>query len=400
MKKRIIVFLSIFCLFSLEAFADDLFGSVDIHGFISQGFLGSNEHDFYYADTSAGTFEFNELGINFSTELTDNLRLGLQFLARDLGEIGNDEVTIDWAYADYLFRNWLGLRVGKVKTPNGMYNQSRDVDFARTSILLPSSIYNETFRDAQTASKGIGIYGTLPGGIDYQFMCGLVDIHLDSGIVKKIDEGQLGRAGFKTTRVRVDPGIVGELFWETPLEGLRIGASGGNYTFVNVLEMTGAPLMLELEVKAKFVGGAIEYIYNNFVFSAEYQVFDTETYVAGSKVSNPELEEAYVMASYRFTGWFELGTYFSMHFADRKDRDGKKAAALYQASFGTRGLKFREEGWLNDFAITTRFDINDKWIVKLEGHLMNGLADVDYDASDPNPDETWVLYAAKLSYNF
>ena len=85
---------------------------------------------------------------------------------------------------------------------------------------------------------------------------------------------------------------------------------------------------------------------------------------------------------------------------DRDDRNGKKREARYINSFGAMGLRFREAAWLKEFALTTRFDIFDSWVIKLEGHLMNGLADVDYDQSDPNPDLIWMLYAAKLSYSF
>ena len=55
---------------------------IDIHGYISQGYLISNRNNFL-ANTENGTFHFNELGINFSTELTEKIRLGIQFAARD-----------------------------------------------------------------------------------------------------------------------------------------------------------------------------------------------------------------------------------------------------------------------------------------------------------------------------
>ena len=53
-----------------------------------------------------------------------------------------------------------------------------------------------------------------------------------------------------------------------------------------------------------------------------------------------------------------------------------------------------------EFAVTTRFDIFSSWVIKLEWHLMNGLADVDLDPNDLDPELLWMLYAAKLSYNF
>ncbi len=36
----------------------------------------------------------------------------MQLFARDLGDIGNDEIQLDWAYADYFWIKWLSLRVG------------------------------------------------------------------------------------------------------------------------------------------------------------------------------------------------------------------------------------------------------------------------------------------------
>src|SRR5512136_2771125 len=85
---------------------------LQIHGFASQGYLRSNHYDYLDAETEKGTVEFNEFGLNVTSNLTDRLHLGIQLLARDLGISGNDAVTIDWAFGDYRYRNWFGLRVG------------------------------------------------------------------------------------------------------------------------------------------------------------------------------------------------------------------------------------------------------------------------------------------------
>jgi len=66
---------------------------LQIHGFISQGFLYSTDDvDFLAEDSHEGTFEFNEMAINFSATPTDDLSVGVQLAAFDLGTIGNDEV--------------------------------------------------------------------------------------------------------------------------------------------------------------------------------------------------------------------------------------------------------------------------------------------------------------------
>src|SRR5882724_11010020 len=58
--------------------------ALQIHGFASQGFLVSSYNN-YLAKSKRGSFEFTEVGINFTKPLTDNLRLGVQLFARDLG---------------------------------------------------------------------------------------------------------------------------------------------------------------------------------------------------------------------------------------------------------------------------------------------------------------------------
>ncbi len=388
--KKIIIITVLSILFSGTAFALE-FGEVDIHGFISQGGLKSDDHEYNAADTNDGTFEFNEFGINFSTDLNDELRLGMQLLARDLGEIGNDKVEIDWAYADYRYRNWLGLRVGKVKKPIGLYNASRDVDAARTAIFLPQCIYPDAQREAVLASKGVAIYGTLPGHVDYEFVHGVFDVPKDAGIA------YLLRSYGTITDTKVDNSAAGALTWNTPLDGLRTGISGTEY---NVLLNMLSPLLgaYTLELGGEYYILSLEYTYNDFMICGEYQGSKLTTHriipaIGLDTDTRTDVEKYYVMSSYRFTDWFELGMYYAVYYPDKDDKDGDNLPA---------DGDFKEEAWLKDFALSLRFDINFHWILKLEGHKMDGLADVDYsDSDDPaDPDPDWYMFAAKLSYSF
>ncbi|MEZ4527840.1 MAG: hypothetical protein R2941_18145, partial [Desulfobacterales bacterium] len=120
MKKMTIVSILAVFFAAGSAFAWDM-KQIQIHGFVSQGWLKSDNNNYYFADTEDGTFQFNEMGLSFASELTDDLRIGIQLLSKDLGEFGNNDVEIDWAYGDYRFRNWLGVRAGKIKLANGLY---------------------------------------------------------------------------------------------------------------------------------------------------------------------------------------------------------------------------------------------------------------------------------------
>jgi len=45
-----------------------------------------------------------------------------QVYDRNLGQLGQWHPSLDWAVADYNFKNWFGIRAGKVKTTMGWCN--------------------------------------------------------------------------------------------------------------------------------------------------------------------------------------------------------------------------------------------------------------------------------------
>jgi hypothetical protein len=388
---------------------------IDIHGYISQGFLISNKNNFL-ADTQKGTFQFNELGINFSADLTDKLRVGIQLAARDLGDTGNDKVKIDWAFADYRWQDWLGIRVGQIKMPIGFYNKTRDLDMLRTSILLPQSIYSEIFRDNTNAIKGISGYGEISlkalGNLSYEVLAGTMEIDKDSTTTKRSEAGR----GVKVDKYDVGTMYTWSIQWETPLQGLRIGTAheyGTVETHATLTEDIVIPVSFPpYTITAAEKGTALlmdipnmhlsvysfEYTWKDLVLAAEYLRLGQDVIgrTAGSEVWRRRLnvESFYGSASYRFSDWFELGVYYSVFYRDRDDRDGTKTP--YNPTF---------YAYQKDACLSLRFDLNDDWIFKLEGHLVDGvgltnLQDNLNDNGVPQYDRKWFLLAAKMTFSF
>lgn len=383
--KKILVLIFIL-VFSSYAGASDEYGEVDIHGFIAQGYLKSTDYDFFHAKTEDGTFEFNELGLNFSTDLTDSLRMGIQLFAKDLGILGNDEVVIDWAYADYKYQNWLGLRVGKMKKPSGQYNQVRDIDSTRTCIFLPTSTYNDVYRDSLLATKGVGLYGYLPFGFEYQATYGIFDLPVDGGMaLKALDALHALDPEVTIDSSDVEASCAVSLAWNTPLDGLRLFGFNDNSDFTLY---TSNPSLASINVYSNVFGSGLEYTYGNLLISGEYVLHKRRINVEGIANDKIYSDNYYLYVTYRFTDWFEAGSYYSTGWENKHDRDGDNI---------TDGPK--EKAWLKDLALSLRFDINDYWICKLEGHYMDGLMDVDY-GDNPDPDKNWFLFAGKVSYSF
>lgn len=394
-------FLVCFLLGLPVAGAVDLAG-IDIHGFISQGYLQSDENN-YLGDSEEGSFQFNEIGINFAKDLSDDLRIGMQIFSRDLGTVGNNTVEFDWANGDYRWRDWLGVRVGLMKMAHGLYNETRDVDMLRTWVLLPQAVYDETSRDYYTRMWGGELYGTIPigagGDLKYRALIGSYTPDSDESGLTRFAENR----GVPVTVDGFDNGVQynGSLQWHTPVDGLRFGVTHWHQkNFTVELRNTvplgptvpaGTPLEAALENETTVF--SVEYVRNRWTLVAEYNREDIGYSLPGTPI--PRVEETgeayYFGASYRFTDWFELGGYYSENYPDRDDKDGDRFVAAGEPDF---------RAWRKEVALTTRFDLADSWVLKLEGHRMNGAASLFAEDHPDGFEEDWYLFAAKVTFSF
>ena len=125
--------------------ADELAGPrYQIQGFAAQGLIGSTNNHFFGDSRNGVSTEFTEAGLHGTWQALDAVRLSGQVLYRRAGESDQDGLRVDYAQADWQFYqtevSQLGLKFGKVKLPYGLYNETRDVPFTRSGILLPQSV--------------------------------------------------------------------------------------------------------------------------------------------------------------------------------------------------------------------------------------------------------------------
>lgn len=381
-------------------------GGVDIHGFASQGFLkGTKENNFISNNSGKGSFNFNEFGVNFSKQITPELRLGMQFFAQDRGSYGKDKITLDWAYADYSYKDWLGVRAGKIKNPIGLYGDTRDTDSLRTFVLLPQPIYDDANRDVFIASNGIELYGYVPlgpvGALSYRAIVGTTMPTTDDGTALRIGSGfttsLTGTAGISSVKVSdisVDTVYVHSLEWKTPLDGLRL-ATSGYHTSVHGTATSNATaaafqnLKWDLNNYDRYVFGG-EYTWRDLVIAGEYDITDFDTVVLGTTTKRKN-DSWYLSAAYRITDWLEAGAYYTERYQDRDDRDGSK----YAAATGFPA----HNNYHKDAAMTLRFDPIQNVVVKVEGHLIDGTALLDASEFGTAGKESF-LFAAKVTASF
>ena len=383
----------------------ELKDKVRIHGFISQGFLVSS-HNNFYCDSKDGSLEFNEVGLNFSVQFDSKTHAGVQLFSRDLGDIGNNEVELDWAYGEYRYQDWLGVRAGKIKTFSGLYNKNRDIDATRTWIFLPYSVYLESARDNHVAIQGVGLFGSIPMGnlgvLNYESVRGITNVAADGGTAKFAED----QFPMIVNDIDVEVAYVNSLIWDTPIYGLRLatGLSTMEIDFYaeyaqdipQYYAAKGDNFIYHLDTLRSHYF-CMEYIFNNLTLAAEYKQVKTKQHIDDGDKWDNYAEGWYVNGAYRFLDWFELGLGYSEYYPDKDDKDGDS----FEDSSWNPTPDY--QAWQKDVTLCTRFDITDNLIFKLEGHLINGVAAVflSDNKGDANKlDKNWNMVAAKLTYVF
>jgi hypothetical protein len=324
--------------------------SLHIHGFVSQGAIRTTKNDYLVQNSTQGSFQLSEVGINFTKVFTDKLRVGMQLFAQNFGWAGNYRVMADWFHLDYRPVDWLGFRAGRMKIPYGLFNEVNDIDSARVPILLPQSVYPLQTRSFLFAQTGFELYGFLrsesAGALEYRLYGGT--IFLDPSTL--IPPGSGVQVQFNVPYL-----VGGRILWETPLQGLRMGGSMQVLRLDTTVFLPNAMTAAIENRTVQWVGSA-EYAVGELTVSAEYSRWHTkqESALPGNTITNVS-ERGYGMLTYRAASWLHPGMYYSVLFPDVENR-GSRANMQH------------------DVAAMLRFDLTPNWIVKLEGHFMAGTA--------------------------
>lgn len=403
MKKLTLILMLIVSL----SFAQD----VQIHGFISQGAIVSTEYNYLASNSKNLSVDFQEIGINFQSEVSDNLRIGMQLLSRDIGLYGEGRVTIDWAYGDYYINDALQVAFGRVKNPLGFYTAIQDFDFLRTWAVLPSALYDLGLRTVNSTVDGFQVHGNIDtdiaGNIDYTLTYGNMKLGKQSDIAAYV--GQILEDPVQSATANFIGGA--NLLYNTPVTGLRLNGSVSitdKFAFdplqqsVDLSQMGMGTLTFNYHIESdilQYYAGA-QYSTGPLQLTGEYTYGkrDVTTYSSGLDQATLELlgmggknnsEDtyfgAYLGATYKLNQNIGVGGYYQTYTRDNDldDDDPTKVT--------------------NDLALSLAYYIGYNMIIKLEGHYVNGLGVLSVQMNDPitaDSEENWMYGVAKVSYNF
>lgn len=377
----------------LHAFADFNRDQVTIGGFFSQGYIKSSGNNYPF-EALDGTTDFREMAVNVSTTLGSHLRVGAQAFAERLGNYGQDKVLLDWAVADYNFRQEFGLRAGRVKFPKGLYGEALDLDMIRPFVFLPQSLYSPVTRDFNAAFNGAMAYGTLnagrAGSVDYKVFYGDIPMNPEQGVADFFNTtGVYAAPGTKALGMDYTTGA--QLLWSTPVSGLRLGSSysylsgvfgNGKFAFYPVADVR------VVGDRYSYTTFSAEYVRNNWTFAAEWEraggAFNVITLGPPEKVYSGT-NSWYLSAAWRLNRSVEFGTYYSR--MDNRFPDAANTSA---------------QRHLGDTALSVRFDLNDHVLFKVEAHDVKGRMGVFNTVRTPNPTkrDNSSYFAAKTTLSF
>lgn len=364
-----------------------------VHGYAAQGFVFSQDNDFF-GDSTDGSFDYYEAGINAAVQLSPKLLLAAQGAVRDAGISDDGTARLDYALADYRLLSeattQAGVRAGKVKNTLGFYNETRDVVFTRPSILLPT-IYsdNQNQRSLIFTAPGAQVYGSTFVGPHELSLTGTFNAERD---VRESDERLLIALPMPLDLRMSDS-------WNVQLMD---SIDGGRWQFAyshfdgQFRMSTGVGLSGRFDVDLNVF--SVRYNAERLTLTAEYMVIGNDNLLTlrGAPLlrASVEADGGYLQAEYRLDRRWNVMARMDSFYRNRHDRSGRAFAAANPGAD-------RRSQVSHDFTIGINWRPDEHWGVWAEHHWINGTATLQrFENPPPVRDQRWSMLMLMAGYKF
>lgn len=368
-----------------------------LHGFISQGLIDVDGSNFVNDDESLSA-ELTELGLNGSYQLSSNLRLTGQIVYLDGGNRYAKGTRVDYALLDwsvYDKSNWqANIYLGRFKNNHWLYSSSRDVPFARPSIILPQSVYFDGFRDIAVGGDGVAIKLSHSddgyGDFDFNFSYGTSKI--------SDEQADMILSEFALGRVKQDYDMQASLYWQPAFSSWRFGVSLLDSVF-NYKANDNVDLFYDGDFTFQFYTVNALYEGENWEFSGEVHQtrFLTEGFYSPQHDRAPIGQGFYLQSRYKINNKLTLLTRYERFYLDKNDKTGKK---IEESTDGAIPAYF---AYHRDTTVGLSYDFSSNLSLRVEYHWFQGagrLTPVVIPSPQINDSKNWQLWAAQLMYWF
>src|SRR5688500_7853176 len=329
----------------------DWLSRVSIHGYVSQAWAVSDEHQIFGIPT-AGTTDYRDLALQFRYDQDPKNAFALQLRQQRFGESPRevDDVELDWAFYQHRFSDRLSLKAGRIPLPLGIFNEAGGSATTSAFLRPPGEFY-----DRQYTSK------TLEGA--------LASVSIDGPAGWTFDaDGYFGQWAVdqwgETERVDARNAYGAQIWANTPLEGVRVGA--GAYRCD--IEPAGGPAADYL-----MIHGSIDADLDRWRFAVEYLGGNLDTYG-------------------RYRSWygqagFQVSPRFSVHV--------RRTVARMHVPANGHSV---DADVSDDLGVSLNYAIHPAVLFKLEGHTNEGLLRDDVPRNlYASPSETRYLIASVVA---
>jgi hypothetical protein len=324
---------------------------ITFHGFLTQAYAQSDGHQFF-GISEDGTADYRTAALQIRADLSSADTFVVQlsherFGASRIQEIKED-IELDWLFYEHRF-GYSAVKVGRVQIPFGIYNEVRDVGTLLPFYRPSHNFYGETVYSAETVD-GIVLSRSFPLGKAWSLDA---DVYYgDCAIIERDFTG-----GYINTPVSDTIGA--ELWLETPVSGLRVGAGALRFDIASPVLGEQRPSLIHVSVAGEF---------DRFAIHAEIKEIDLDS--VGESVLG------YVHLGVNLTGKLTVHAqqdfaYFQAAGAPRNKADDDRILGINYALNPALVLKaehhWSESGfWLEDLpTFTTERDETRYWIVSL-----------------------------------
>lgn len=194
---------------------------ITMHGFLTQAYAQSDGHQFL-GIPEEGTSDYRTAALQIRADVSASDIFVVQLSHERFGQSSvqdlKEDVEVDWLFYEHRFEK-SSVKVGRVQIPFGIYNEVKDVGTLLPFYRPSHNIYGEAAYSSETVD---GI--VLSHAFDLGGGWGLdADLHYGSWqFIERDFEGAYVAS-------EVEDSLGAELWLDTPVSGLRVGAGAMQY---------------------------------------------------------------------------------------------------------------------------------------------------------------------------
>lgn len=336
--------------------------------FVSQSAIYSSDYNYLSRSDDTLSLDMWEAGLLFSTKVKGDLSFSAQVLGRKVSEYSDEDLRIDYGFFSLPWlqsqSGTLGLRLGRIRSSYGLYNETRDIPHTRTGIVMPQVLYYDMTRNSFYSADGIELFAQQDLG-DKRIE---IQVLLSKPITDQ-DESVGNYQFIDVNKISGDKGFLTKISYGSEFDGWRAALTyyRPNYKAEVMIKPVAGfiPTALE-EPNASFYSenilSSLEYNRLNWTLTAEYLRHKFHTNIPtfnnfsamGVEAEYDSYEEAfYIQGLYRFDDQWQG----FVRVEQSKIRNISSDRTRFESS--SLGVTYRPD---------------QKWLVRAEAHYVEGFA--------------------------